>query len=140
MDEDIKALGKDIFSIWQIAAALSLEGKMSITEQRELAEALQVWAAYIRHGRNKTHAALAIGRSRRAVRRMVRLIESDESPLPGTVRRVLLRDPVRPSFDEIVSDLTHGSGALEGTSADVPALAASIDGTATDPPTEDPIT
>jgi len=140
MGEDTKALGKDIFSIWQIAAALSLEGKMSVTEQRDLAEALHVWAAYIRNGRNKTHTATELRRSRRAVRRIVRLIESDASPIPRTVRRVLLRDPVRPSFDEIVMDLTHGAGALEGTTADVPALAASIDGTATDPPTEDPVT
>jgi len=140
MNEKIRALGKDIFSIWQIAAALSLEGKMSVTEQRDLAEALHVWAAYIRHGRNKTHTAAELRRSRRAIRRMVRLIESDESPIPRTVRRVLLRDPVRPSFQEIVADLTHGAGALEGTTADVPALAASIDGIATEPPTGAPVT
>ena len=108
MNDDAKALLEDLFLISQVAAVLSLAGAMTIEEHRLLANALQVWAVYFRKGKNKTHTAIALRRSRRAIRTVVNFIESDEGPIPETVRRVLRRDPVRPSFDEIVADLSHG--------------------------------
>ena len=122
MDEDATALLNDLVMISHVAVVLSIAGKMAIAEQQTLANAIHVWAAYIRNRKNKSHTAMAVGRSRLSVRRIVRLIESDESPIPETVRRVLLRDPIRPSFAEIVADLSHGTCDLEEIDADVPAF------------------
>ena len=114
MKDNAKAQQRDLFLISQVAAVLSLAGKMSVAEHRDLANAIQVWAAYIRNGKNKTHTANALGRSRLAIRRAVESIESDESPIPETVRRILRRDPARPSFAEIVADLSHGKCVCKG--------------------------